>query len=715
MSRRLNILAALVQGMGGAPQPYFLMDTVTNTYKANGVTYASEAAMNTALGITKTGEARTSNGYSDPAAPNLLLNPLLDVDASNWTTSPSGATVSSFGGHGRVQSNGVTSGTAIQLVKTIKRGKGYKLSGNVGKVTGTGSATLRMGRNIGFSVSDAFFSTPSAFPQLQVGYMGACVESGHYFGFGGNGVSDASGDYYGGNLSLVENVPYPGYVSESDGKIVTFTTPASFVGTQVMWQDGNTSEVDRQRIQTDASGICSFIAGAGTVTASTTMVTQTLGTLSPSTDYSVWIGNGPNRVAVRLGAGGTIYSWITGEARNASKNGTGVPAVSRPWIGRSPTGETFAGVIKKIARYPIGIAAAPVWVLVGNSLAGLGAGSSNDTGIANSYYGSNGYQGNKLAQLLGVDIYFCSYGGAGAGAVRTNWNGMNKATFTGYISDGAGGAGTILTVTSVDTEVDGSGVIGTGQSITSRYIDTTISGTPIVGTQITGTTGGVGTYNLTGTGISQLTVSAKLRGTNGQAFPFLAPFAAFLKAKPTGVPVTYVIGDMPYNGVAGAPDADQATTQATSAWTATLGQLNDIRAIDPDAKFMILGARRNRTDVEFRTVGGTPGFKAAATDLFDSLASTYCTTTGAAWAKFCPMAEPLSNTTKALAWAGASPTAQDLIDESYGVPCQSLTTDGVHDNPLGGTGTAQVQWRTAIALGMAPTIAANTGVFGIAA
>lgn len=84
----------------------------------------------------------------------------------------------------------------------------------------------------------------------------------------------------------------------------------------------------------------------------------------------------------------------------------------------------------------------------------------------------------------------------------------HEASFTGYIDDGLGGAGTILTVTAV-----GSGTILSGMTLTGTGVT---AGTRIV-EQTSGTAGSTGTYTVD---TSQLVASTTIQGSRASKLKF---------------------------------------------------------------------------------------------------------------------------------------------------------------------------------------------------
>lgn len=83
---------------------------------------------------------------------------------------------------------------------------------------------------------------------------------------------------------------------------------------------------------------------------------------------------------------------------------------------------------------------------------------------------------------------------------------MQGASFTAHIDDGAGNSGTLLTVTAVS-----SGTIRQGDTVVSNG---SLTGDHQIGTQVSGTTGGTGVYNITGTGVlvTSATITTTVRG-----------------------------------------------------------------------------------------------------------------------------------------------------------------------------------------------------------
>jgi hypothetical protein len=155
-----------------------------------------------------------------------------------------------------------------------------------------------------------------------------------------------------------------------------------------------------------------------------------------------------------------------------------------------------------------GIAAQQVWMVGGSSAAGGFAGRvggfQTSSGIVLPYgmVMDQSQQNNLSTTVENILTYDTPIFGNGVSVEA------HEASFTGYIDDGAGGAGTILTVTAVSSGPILSGMTLTGTGITA--------GTRII-EQISGTAGSTGTYTVD---TSQLVASTAIQGSRASQLKF---------------------------------------------------------------------------------------------------------------------------------------------------------------------------------------------------
>jgi hypothetical protein len=457
--RGVNLYDSPSGGGGGGvvTAPFFVMDTTEGVYTVNGVSYASEAEMSTALGISKSGESRVFPPYISPTADELVTNGSFNGgDVSGWAAgqlSGSGAAISAGTGDRadmlRLTTGGATQAFARQTKTGMTQGKAYALAADVGRDTTGGQPSLGGSHQASFQSPGASGFLSFA-PTVGGATMRGTVVTGCTatstsptpnniepqawpasvsFRMGSNASSEAAGVYVFDNASIKEAVILPGAVWNSLGGIITFTTPASFTKTETVIQfgvDGQdtlaNSERSRMRLSVSAAGVLTYEVVVQNLSAAS----QELGTLAPSTQYSVWFHNGPDSFGARLGADGTLYRF--GAASNFGLSILGksalnfIPALGRMDIGRSrmTTAANFTGVINKLVlRSDKSFHRSRPIISLGNSLAGVGAGGIDSTSI-NAYYGSAGYHPQILARALSrLSKAVCfSFGGGTATDIR---------------------------------------------------------------------------------------------------------------------------------------------------------------------------------------------------------------------------------------------------------------------------------------------------------
>lgn len=462
----------------GVSSPYFILDTVSGTYKSNGVAYATEADMNTALGITKTGEARVVPTYVNPASPEMVTNGAFTAgDISGWTAGQVGGSGASIaagtGGHADqliVNTGGATQAFARQTIP-LPMGKAFRLQADVGRDTSTGQPSLGGSYNTTFQNPEGFLqftptvggaavtaSVVTGATQTTLVPSPRNIEPTNYTGnlsfrLGSNANTESAGIYFFDNVSIKEAVPLPGAVWNKLGCIITFTTPASFTKVETVIQFGvdgtagsTNSEKDRMRLSIDASGNLTWAVLVQNISAAS----RALGTLSPSTQYTVWMHNGPDSFGVRIGAGGTIYRFPAallggGEIGGSKAVLNFIPALGKVWIGRSfVSSDAFTGVVNKVVLRSDKVFpdSRPV-ISLGDSLAFIGSsGINSSAALGNAaYYGANGYWPQMLSRGTARPSRCAvfSWGGAYGSGIRAAFgDGLTHAQMTPIISAGNG-------------------------------------------------------------------------------------------------------------------------------------------------------------------------------------------------------------------------------------------------------------------------------------
>jgi hypothetical protein len=453
MGRGMGHLGSLGRASTATLTPYYVLDTTNSVYQSNGTSYASEAAMNTALGITKSGEARTIP--TTFTGSELVTNGTFGSDVSGWTAgqiSGSGAAIS-WEATGKLQldTNGASQAFARQTI-LLKQGVAYGIFANCGKVDATTAGVSAVGGSYQTTFQNAVgFTTKSGSYPQSVQCVTSCtttsttpspsnIEPAEFpanvsFRLGSSlNSAETGGIYVFDNVSIKEAVCLPGALSKKLGCILTFTTPGTFASQTIIEfnVDGVSGSAarDRVRLALNSSGDLTYTATVQNLSAAS----QVLGTLSTSTQYTVWLTIGPDTFMVRLGSGGTLYKFNA-----ASNNGLSIagktalnfiPSVGRMWIGRSFAGsDTFTGTIQRLRLFNAGLPSLtrPV-ISIGNSLAGIGAAGINNTSIS-TYYGVMGYWPQILGRALTKPsraVCF-SFGGGTATQIRDKWGDGNTS------------------------------------------------------------------------------------------------------------------------------------------------------------------------------------------------------------------------------------------------------------------------------------------------
>ena len=323
-------------------------DFANSRYWYSGQNYASEIALNTALGATTTGITRTIGPYV--FGPNILTNWTFDSDVSGWAgTGTSNVSWSSNnGGSLLLFVNGNSAPTAYQLL-TVQANRAYTVSGQAWQDNGTGFPSLQA--SVNYNMQNAAGTSPttaSLTPVSTAGYFSA-EGTAIYIGLhtSGNG---ASGNYRFDNITVKESVPFQGMVSGKVGVKISATAPATVGATMVLWQAGG-NERDRVRLELHTDFYLHYIVtwqnGADSLNPATDL---DLGVLLPSTSFSVEAQAGIDTFSASLNGGTRIYAPV-GQ----------MPGLAQMWIGRSFTGETWTGTIQRVSVFPKAYAQHRTW------------------------------------------------------------------------------------------------------------------------------------------------------------------------------------------------------------------------------------------------------------------------------------------------------------------------------------------------------------------
>jgi hypothetical protein len=348
----------------------------------NGQTYASEAALNTAMGTSKTGAARTITPYV--FGPELITNGAFDADVSGWTAQPSHGLIDWDPlGYLKLDGNSQVAPNAYQQVTSLATGKGYAFQAQTKVNSGGGSCGTRASVN----------STGSVLMQTSaLSSSGTFVNAAAYFSAEGstgymllyNNASAGTGSYRFDNASLKEAVPFQGLVQGAIGMKVWATAPASVASTVVVAQAGGS---DRGRVRNEVQSDMHLHYKVTWNNVSQADID--LGALTPSTPFVLETQAGVDTFSAALNGGTRQYAAV----------GT-MPGVPQMWIGRSYTGETWTGTIERVAVFKEAHAEAPLLVGLGDSL---------------MYNTRGGYWNYAFAAAQVPPHRFVNFGVAGAG------------------------------------------------------------------------------------------------------------------------------------------------------------------------------------------------------------------------------------------------------------------------------------------------------------
>ncbi|MEP6827932.1 MAG: hypothetical protein ABJA10_07640 [Aestuariivirga sp.] len=340
-------------------------DYTNNLYYWNGVTYATEALLNTAINADKVGIARRigvdGSGNPNPYifGSNLLLNGTFDTDITNWATD---FALISWGATGALDLNGNNSaGPHAYQRPTVEANKAYAIVGQAWHTTGNGQVGFRTSTLNNLSSFAGTSPLSSASTQGVVLTCAFAAESTQmYIGCYASGSN--AGDYFYDNITVKECVPFSGMQSGQVGVKISATAPASTASTVVLWQAGGN---ERGRIRLELRSdmhlhlIMTWRAGLDSLNPATDI---DLGALTPSTPFTVEAQCGVDMASAVLNGGTRLYSTVTQ-----------CPGMAQMWIGRSFTGETWTGTIERVSVFSKGHKAASYLMGYGDSLIGYNA------------------------------------------------------------------------------------------------------------------------------------------------------------------------------------------------------------------------------------------------------------------------------------------------------------------------------------------------------
>jgi hypothetical protein len=317
----------------------------------NHATYADETALNTALGASKSGVARTVTPYVFGS--ELITNGTFDTDVSSWAAMANHGAISWDSGNLLLAGNSQSVPQALQAV-TVTPGKGYAFSAQGWLTVGGGACATRIlnGNTIGAAVlgGPSAVTNNTTTPTTLIAYLGANTTTVYADLY--NGQASGTNTYRFDNATFKECLPFNGLTAGQIGVKISATAPASTASTIVLWQAGG-NERDRARLELQSDMSLHFKVTYNNVS----QADINLGTLTGSTAFVVEAQAGVD----------TFSAALDGGTRQFAAVGS-MPGLAQTWIGRSFTGETWTGTIERVSFFNQAHAAAPYFVAYGDSL-----------------------------------------------------------------------------------------------------------------------------------------------------------------------------------------------------------------------------------------------------------------------------------------------------------------------------------------------------------
>lgn len=319
----------------------FDMDVENVRFYWNGATYASEAALLTAISGSKTVGARTIGPYV--FGTEKMSDPGFDSGVSGVADGPTSAangTPSAAGGQLTLTMTGVGNNyRARASLGSLTARRAYYAEAQMASHAGLDAASLALSNNTDLGGAAGATYTLGSLPQT-VGVVFGNPAATMYAGFN---ITDAglTGVGVWNGLSVKECSPFNGFVQEAVAGYVDFVAPSTFGSTKVVFELGDDALTrERIRIEIGSAGAAQFIVtndGAAQAAIS-------LGTLTVSTRYRVDFSCGPNRIVAKIGSSASV-----------ADVSASVPGLGKLFIGRSTSGETLdtgADLIKRVRLYP---------------------------------------------------------------------------------------------------------------------------------------------------------------------------------------------------------------------------------------------------------------------------------------------------------------------------------------------------------------------------
>lgn len=275
--------------------------------------------------------------------PELLADGGFDAGAlDGWASTPAYAGLGSVAVADNVLVAAIDSSSGVwrcARANAVQSGRAYRFRADLVAKSSTpplNALSINVSNNLDLGGSDARFANfgVGVPPQQTLEVVAGSASATLYTGFVLSATASQPASAALDDLSLREVLPYPGFVPGGFAFRLTATTAASLSGNRVALQWGTDGERFRVRLVWDAAGQLRLVV----TSSGAEQANLDLGSVAPSTPFTVMASIGPNRVVARRDAG-TV----------AIDRTVNVPAIGRLWIGRSFSGEAWSGSLDRLA------------------------------------------------------------------------------------------------------------------------------------------------------------------------------------------------------------------------------------------------------------------------------------------------------------------------------------------------------------------------------
>ncbi len=259
--RRRLIVPPSVAVLGNAPWwergAVLDRDYQNSRFWWNGVMFNSEAALNTAIGGTKSGEQRVIGPYVDPTGTNIATNGDMSSGTTGYAEFGTGASINNIANELELTCGGSALGGFLQPIAGMA-GRAFRARITGRRGTSPTSGTLFAGPNAaGTSLQSAGAGSITTTSNTTItGHVG-CGPDPTYIGFRDGAI--AAGTFLLDNFSLVEEWPFLGFTPASGAAgfataINAVTGPGHAAVKTLRQYDAGGSDNTCCRIQRNTSG-----------------------------------------------------------------------------------------------------------------------------------------------------------------------------------------------------------------------------------------------------------------------------------------------------------------------------------------------------------------------------------------------------------------------------------------------------------------------------